>query len=352
MKPTLFTILILLSILSVVGTVGYVTSHQQAATLRQPFRDPPKAPAVERVAGAGVVESASQNLKLGSFVPGIVSEVAVAPGRNMKTGELLFKVDSRTAEASVSVAAAAVKVAEAQLAALKAQPRAEDIPISESAVASAEALVIQQTSNLRRQQKLKDSNASSKQELDAAIEAADVASEQLKTARAQLVKLKAGAWQPDIDAATATLGQSQAALDQARVAVEQCSVNAPIDGEVLQVNVRVGEYVSGAEDSLIVFGDTSTLNVRVDIDEVDIPRFQNAGKAIAYRRGDAEHPIDLTLSRIEPLVIPKQTLTGETQERTDTRVLQVIFQIDAGKRDQPIYVGQQLDVFAIKGKAP
>lgn len=352
MKPTLFTFLILLAVVSVAGTIGYVTSHQQSVALRQPYRQPAKAPPVHRVAGAGIVESASQNIKLGSFVPGIIAEVAVIPGQTVAAGELLFKVDSRTADASVAVAESAVKVAEAQLAALKAQPRAEDIPIAESAVASAEALVTQQKSNLRRQQQLRDKSASSKQEFEAAVEAAQVASEQLKTARGQLVKLKAGAWQPDIDSAAATLAQAKATLEQAKVAAEQYRVDAPIAGEVLQVNVRVGEYVSGAEDSLIVFGDTSALNVRVDIDEVDVPRFQNAGKAIAYRRGDSENAISLTLVRVEPLVIPKQTLTGELQERTDTRVLQAIFQVGRSEKMPKLYVGQQLDVFAVTENQP
>ena len=86
--------------------------------------------------------------------------------------------------------------------------------------------------------------------------------------------------------------------------------------------------------------------MRVDIDEVDIPRFEQAKKATAFRRGDSQTPISLTLLRIEPLVIPKQTLTGETQERTDTRVLQAIFRVGANANHPKLYVGQQLDVFA------
>ena len=42
-------------------------------------------------------------------------------------------------------------------------------------------------------------------------------------------------------------------------------------------------------------------------------------------------------------MIPKKPLTGENTELVDTRVLQVIYDIDP---DQPnVYVGQQLDVF-------
>ena len=51
---------------------------------------------------------------------------------------------------------------------------------------------------------------------------------------------------------------------------------------------------------------------------------------------------------MEPYVIPKRNLTGDSTERVDTRVLQVIFGLDAGAR---VYAGQQLDVFIDAGGA-
>jgi HlyD family secretion protein len=47
--------------------------------------------------------------------------------------------------------------------------------------------------------------------------------------------------------------------------------------------------------------------------------------------------------RIEPFVIPKRSLTGDSAERVDTRVLQIIFELD--RPEVPLYVGQQVDVF-------
>jgi hypothetical protein len=47
--------------------------------------------------------------------------------------------------------------------------------------------------------------------------------------------------------------------------------------------------------------------------------------------------------RIEPYILPKRSLTGDSGERVDTRVLQVIFQFERG--DTPVYAGQQMDVF-------
>jgi hypothetical protein len=83
--------------------------------------------------------------------------------------------------------------------------------------------------------------------------------------------------------------------------------------------------------------------VRVDIDEYDIPRFQPEAPAQATLKGQPDASFPLRFMRIEPYVVPKKSLTGDNTERVDTRVLQVIYAIDAGNRR--LFVGQQLDVF-------
>jgi HlyD family secretion protein len=126
-------------------------------------------------------------------------------------------------------------------------------------------------------------------------------------------------------------------------------VRAPVDGDVLQVNVRQGEYVGTPHtQALVVLGNIHRLHVRIDIDEHDIPRFRPGLPAKASLRGHPEAAYPLNFVRVEPYVIPKKSLTGDNSERVDTRVLQVIYSLDIS--DKPIYVGQQLDVF-IDGKA-
>ena len=66
-------------------------------------------------------------------------------------------------------------------------------------------------------------------------------------------------------------------------------------------------------------------------------RFQ--GAALATK--DIKARLDFV--RLEPYVVPKKSLTGDSSERVDTRVLQVIFAFERG--DLPIFVGQQMDVF-------
>jgi hypothetical protein len=85
------------------------------------------------------------------------------------------------------------------------------------------------------------------------------------------------------------------------------------------------------------------LHVRVDIDENDAWRFDKKTKAVAYLRGNRDFKVDLELAYLEPFVIPKKSLTGDSTERVDTRVLQALYRFD--RKQLPIYIGQQMDVF-------
>ncbi len=58
-------------------------------------------------------------------------------------------------------------------------------------------------------------------------------------------------------------------------------------------------------------------------------------------RGRPDHEFALKFLRVEPYVVPKRSLTGDTTERVDTRVLQVIYKIES--KGERLYVGQQID---------
>jgi len=52
-------------------------------------------------------------------------------------------------------------------------------------------------------------------------------------------------------------------------------------------------------------------------------------------------PWSLSASNLN--VIPKKSLTGDSTERVDTRVLQVIYRVE--DQNASLYVGQQMDVY-------
>jgi hypothetical protein len=65
---------------------------------------------------------------------------------------------------------------------------------------------------------------------------------------------------------------------------------------------------------------------------------------MARTRGAFDELIPLTMLRIEPLAIPKRQLTGIPSEQVDTRVVEIIFQVQPGRK-VPLYPGQLVDVY-------
>jgi multidrug resistance efflux pump len=138
--------------------------------------------------------------------------------------------------------------------------------------------------------------------------------------------------------------EAKANLDYIETEIQRCLVRAPLDGEILKVDVRVGEFVQSAGRSdLFLLGDLTHWHVRAEFDEENIPRFDPTAPAKAVPRGDTARSYTLVRERTEPLVVPKRMLTGDNVERVDTRVLQVVYRIVAP--DAGLLVGQQVDVF-------
>jgi HlyD family secretion protein len=137
----------------------------------------------------------------------------------------------------------------------------------------------------------------------------------------------------------------------AQTNLEVLTVRAPRDGTVLQLNVREGEYAGlTPTEPLMILGDTGHLQIRADVDEQNAPLVVAGEPAVAFLKGDTQNPIPLRFVRIEPYVVPKRSLTGDSAERVDTRVLQIIFELD--RPTTPLYVGQQMDVFMQRPASP
>ena len=79
------------------------------------------------------------------------------------------------------------------------------------------------------------------------------------------------------------------------------------------------------------------------MDEQDAVLIGGESPAVASLKGHSDLRMPLRFVRIEPYVVPKRSLTGDSLERVDTRVLQIVYAFD--RPAFPVYVGQQVDVF-------
>lgn len=240
-----------------------------------------------------MVEPRGEAIAIGTHVPGIVSSVRVHAGDEVHAGGLLFTIDDRAVRAELTLAAAQVESAEVALADARDQSARAQKSFEQKATSDAEA-----------------------------------------TRRRFAV-----------ESAGARLGETQARVAVLRTELERLSVTSPIAGRVWRVNVRAGEFAQAGPlaSPLVVLGDDSRLDVRVEIDQTDAHRVRPSAAARGSLRGDAAQAFALEFVRFEPLVQPKRALTGDGTERVDTRVLEVIYAL-APDAPRP-FVGQQMDVF-------
>jgi multidrug resistance efflux pump len=311
----------------------------------RPVSDPPRSPFPKKISGSGIVEASTRNISIGSHVSGIVARVFIIVGQRVKPGDPLFVLDDRKQQADLVVKEATLKEAKARLARLKQAPRAEDLPPAQAKVKEAEANFEDARRQLQITEKLSDARVIAIEDVNKWRYAVEAAQARLTQAKADLKLLEAGSWKPDIEVAMADVARTEAEVDATRVEINRLTIRAPVEGDILQINIRPGEYAPSGQSPqpLILLGNLDKLHVRVDIDENDAWRFQPEAPAVASIRGNPQLKTDLAFEYVEAYVVPKRSLTGESTERVDTRVMQVVYSFKRGKL--PIYPGQLMDVF-------
>jgi RND family efflux transporter MFP subunit len=267
---------------------------------QSPTYAPVIAPFEARVAGVGIVEPRSELLELGTHLDGIIDTVHVTVGDQVKKGAALFTLDERETRARLASAKAAEQEAKVALADAKSQ--------------------------LAFYEKIADPAAISREEL---------------TRRRFAAKR-----------AEAVAKEAKARVKEVETELARRTVRAPISGEVLRLNARPGEYAKTGvlAQPLVVMGDTSILHVRVEVDEADAQAVKAGMPAKGALRSAGDKPVDLSFVRVEPLLQPKGNLTGDANERVDTRVLEVIYALK--ENTVGAYPGQQMDVFIKAEDAP
>jgi HlyD family secretion protein len=276
---------------------GYTLWSRPETPQREPLASPPITTLEAPIAGIGVVEPRSELVQLVTELPGVLHDVSVTQGQRAPQGRMLASLDLRDIEAQISVAEAAVLVARASL---------NDAANQYATIQriSDPLIIATDERNIKRYAK---------------------------------------------ERAEALLVQAEATLNLARVTKERMVLRAPFDGEVLRIHKQPGEYVAaGGDSSLITFGDTETLHVRVEFDEEFILSLKPEMQAQGSLRGDVNKRFTLTYVRTEPEIIQKRNLAVVGQ-RVDTRVQEMVYRIDCKKGE--ISVGQQMDVFVERSRS-
>lgn len=281
-------------VLAIVGagaTLGAVILDEGHDTAAPAATSSPNNGAVQ-VAASGIVEASTGTIAVGTPIAGIVSHMDVSWGDHVTKGQPLFQIDARDVADTRATAVAQLATVMAAL------PPAKQ--------------------NLGAANRLRSEGFVTKQDQ---------------------VQRRA-----DYDAAKSAIAAARAQIARIDAEIAQRTIRAPVSGRILKINVRPGEFadtMTGASPVILMGGD-DPLYVRADVDEHDAWRVKSSAAAAAFVPSNRALHTRLQFVRIEPYVLPKISLTGSPTERTDTRVLQVIYSFDP--TTLPVYIGQQVDV--------
>lgn len=275
-----------------VAIVAVIQDDQAAPSIAAPSPTA-TSPFSSYVEGTGITEASTGNIAIGAPVPGIVTAIDVTWGQEVKAGTPLFTIDDSDVKAQLLPVKAAVQQAQADLA------KAKNLLVVGNGLA-----------------------------VGTSISKVDLANRRY-----------------DVEIKQAAFAAAVAKVKQLEIEISRHTVRAPVAGRVLQINTRVGQYApSGAvQPALMLFGDDRLMYLRVGIDEEDAWRVRAQAPAVAFVRGNPTLRTPLTFVRFDPYLVPKSLFTGSGTERTDTRVLRVVYSFPRDKL--PVYVGQELDAF-------
>ena len=189
-------------------------------------------------------------------VSGYVTQVPVQDFAEVKAGQVLATIDDRIYRARVEQARANVATQEAALANSGQAQRSREVAIEsqDAGIANAQAQLVRARADMRRAQALVADGSISTREFDqtrAALLAAEAAVQQAKASRAigtqdvRTVVVGRSGLEAAVEAAKAQLRLAQIDLDNT-------IIRAPGDGQLSEVGVRLGAYVTAGTQLLSI----------------------------------------------------------------------------------------------------
>jgi membrane fusion protein (multidrug efflux system) len=189
---------------------------------------------------------------IAASISGKVTAVEVKENQLVKTGDVLFRIDSGLLEAAVAESKAQLAAARADVVSKRA-----DFNESQSTISAAQARLSFARGEAARQQSLLREGISSRAQYDAAVLAVRTALDGITAARAKGDSLLAelgGNSRGTLDTLPA-VRKAQASLERSRITLGDTVVRAPQDGIVTRVHqLQVGNYVTAGKPLFVMTG--------------------------------------------------------------------------------------------------
>ncbi|WP_293859800.1 HlyD family efflux transporter periplasmic adaptor subunit [uncultured Alsobacter sp.] len=217
---------------------------------------------------------------IGAEDTGRLATLAVSEGQQVKAGDLLFVLDSRTQAADLQAAKQALDEASSKVERLQAaQQRPEEIAILEATLQRAQASLEFARQELTRTQELVRKGFATQSRADQAQSTFDQAKAAAEEVQRQIVAARLGGRREDLDAARFVVGQAEARVASARARFDRLTVAAPQAGRVQEVYYRAGEIVPNMRPVVAILP-PANMKVRFFLPQAVLPSVQ-VGQAVA-----------------------------------------------------------------------
>ena len=294
------------------------------------------------VAAGGLVEPASEARQLEATVVGRIIKMNFDEGDRVATGDVIAEIENADLRAQLARAEAALVARNNELIRLRTGAREQEIEEARATVREAEAMAVLARSNYERQSQLLDRQIASRETVEKALADRDAAEARRALTAERLSLLVAPPRSEDLAIAQANLQAANASVAEINAQIEKTIIRAPVEGTVLKVFRRTGETVSNLPPTPIAaVGDTSRLRVRADVDEANVA--QVAMGQTVWVTADAFRGKRFrgSVARIAAQLGRKNFRSDRPEERLDTKVLEVLIDLDAEVR---LPIGLPVDV--------
>lgn len=333
-------------------------------------------PSPNTVAAPGIVEAASEEIEVGAEVPGKLRDVPVEEGDSVSKGQVLAVIENadlstavQTARAQIETLRSAQESARARLLQAVADrdrvangSRTEERREARFAYEQTLPNVENSRREFERSERLYRSGDVSREDYEGAQTAYENARKQAATMRERFNVVNAAARTDDLakaDAAIkltasqvrefdAQIAEAAARVREAEARVEKTLVRAPIAGVILRKRLKGGESVTPeSQTGIVTIADTSSLRVRIDLDETDVAKIKENQRAFVTADAFDSQKFTARVIKIGQILGRKNFRTERPTERVDTKILEVLLELDA---NQKLPLGLRVDAFVLVGE--
>src|SRR6266581_1561596 len=278
-------------------------------------------------------------IKLTSEIQGRILEIYVNAGDQVKKGQALVRIDPTQLQASQEAqwAAAQASISDVQNARNAVSNSQQALVVAESAVAQEKQQIVSAQIELRTAERelkratdLVEKSVISRFEYDAARDRFETAKAKLEAQqiavkeaqdRANQQKVAVKEAQTSVKSSEMRASQQQAILRGQSNQREKATQYSPLNGVVVDVPTRVGEYAVSALSStpLMTIAAMSAINVEVNVDETEIASVEVGQQAKIKVDALGEKELNAEVTQKNPLAVAKSDTQGGLSNRVNVQ---------------------------------